>query len=132
MNALILVDHGSKIEEANEVLKRIAAIIKTVSQSGFDIVEYCHMELGSPTIEEALNKCVKLGAKNIVFFPYFLIPGKHSTQDIPEMIKKAAKQHRGVRYKIAEPLGIHPKIIEVVLEKSKVALKDIQNKGSYD
>lgn len=119
MKALILVDHGSKVEEANELLVKIAKKLRNHPNNSFDIVEPCHMELASPTIEDAFSKCVDRGAKEIVVHPYFLVPGRHSKNDIPRMAAEAASKFPDIVYRVSEPLGIHKKILEVVLERAK-------------
>ena len=116
--ALIIVDHGSKLKEANEMLIDIAERIKKKNNSEFEIITYSHMELAEPTISQAFDDCVSKGADHIVVHPYFLAPGRHSTQDIPRMAKEVAAKHPGVSYKVTEPLGIHDKIIEAILERS--------------
>jgi sirohydrochlorin ferrochelatase len=116
--ALIIVDHGSTLEEANEVLALVAGLLKSEERSGFDIIRYCHMELAEPTISQAFDECVAEGANHIVVHPYFLAPGKHSKHDIPKMVGEAASKHRGVSYFVTEPLGVHEKIIDVVLERA--------------
>ncbi len=118
--ALIIVDHGSKVKEANELLIDIAELIKNKNDSEFEIIAYCHMELAEPTISQAFDKCVSEGANHIVVHPYFLAPGRHSTQDIPRMVMDAAAGHPEVSYKVTEPLGIHDNIIEVILERSRL------------
>jgi sirohydrochlorin ferrochelatase len=118
--ALIIVDHGSTVNEANEMLAEVTNLLKSNEHSGFDIIRYCHMELAEPTIPQAFDECVAEGARHIVVHPYFLAPGKHSTEDIPKMVGEAASKHEGVSYFVTEPLGIHQKIIEVVLERSSV------------
>ena len=115
--ALIIVDHGSTVGEANDMLAEVARLVESM-ESGFDIVKYCHMELAEPTIEQAFDACVKEGAASVVVHPYFLSPGRHSTRDIPAMVKAAAGKHPGVTYRVTEPLGVHGKIIEVILERS--------------
>lgn len=115
--ALIIVDHGSTVEEANDMLAEVARLVES-RESGFDIVKYCHMELAEPTIEQAFDACVSEGAGSVVVHPYFLSPGRHSTRDIPAMVEEAARKHPGVVYKVTEPLGIHGKIIEVILERA--------------
>ncbi len=116
--ALIIVDHGSTVEEANDMLAEIAGLIKSNEKCGFDIVRYCHMELAGPTIAAAFDACAAEGASHIVIHPYFLAPGKHSTQDIPRMAAEAAGRHEGMSYHVTEPLGVHEKIIEVILERA--------------
>jgi sirohydrochlorin ferrochelatase len=115
--ALILVDHGSVVKEANDMLAEIADMVKRSSRE-FDIVLYAHMELAEPKISQAFDACVAEGAKEIIVHPYFLAPGRHSTQDIPSMVKDAAKKHPNVSYRITEPLGVHPNIIDVILERA--------------
>lgn len=116
--ALILVDHGSTVQEANDLLVKITERIRESGGSGFDIVRHSHMELSEPTVSQAFDECVSLGAEEIVVHPYFLTPGRHSTQDIPRMVEEAASSHSGVAYTVTEPLGVHDKIIEVILERS--------------
>ena len=119
--ALIIVDHGSKLEKANEMLAQIAELIKKKNSPEFEIISYCHMEIAEPTIRQAFDDCVSQGARHIVVHPYFLAPGRHSTQDIPNMAKDAAVKHPGVSYHVTEPLGIHENIIEVILERAQNA-----------
>jgi len=114
--ALILVDHGSVVKEANDMIIEVANMIRQNSKCDFDIVRYAHMELAEPTISEAFDACVAEGAEEIIVHPYFLAPGRHSTKDIPRMVEDAAKKYTHVSYRITEPLGLHQKIIDVILE----------------
>ena len=116
--ALIIVDHGSRVEQANEMLVQVAELLRDKRSLEFEIINFCHMELAEPTIGQAFDDCVSKGARHIVVHPYFLAPGRHSTQDIPNMVKDAAAKHSGVTYHVTEPLGIHENIIEVILERA--------------
>lgn len=116
--ALILVDHGSVVQEANDMLVEIANMVRQNSRCQFDIVHYAHMELAEPSIPQAFDSCVAEGAEEIVVHPYFLAPGRHSTKDIPRMVMEAAQKHPGVTHYVTEPLGIDAKIIEVILERA--------------
>ncbi len=120
--ALIIVDHGSKLDEANLMLAEIAQLLKDKDSADFEIIAYCHMEIAEPTIEQAFNDCVSKGATDITVHPYFLAPGRHSTQDIPRMVKEAARNHPHISYFVTEPLGVHDKIIEVILERSSTKI----------
>ena len=116
--ALILVDHGSVVDKANDMLVQITQILREDDECDFEIVRYSHMELSEPTISQTFDACVADGAEEIIVHPYFLFPGKHSTQDIPNMVREAAKKHPQVSYRISAPLGLHNKILEVVLERA--------------
>lgn len=79
-----------------------------VGTTPYDIVEPAHMELAEPSIGTAFGKCVQRGAKHVVVCPYFLLPGKHWTEDIPALTQGAAEKHPGVTYLITAPIGLHP------------------------
>ncbi len=115
---LLLVDHGSRFQEANDMLADVAAMVRSLS--GRDCIHHAHMELAEPTIRQGFETCVREGATAVVVHPYFLSPGRHSTSDIPRMVAEAAEAFPGVAYCVTEPLGLHHKICEVVLERARV------------
>jgi len=119
VKALILIDHGSKVDEANEMLNLIAKHIRTRNDSFFDIIKYCHMELASPTLEDAFSECIDKGVNEITVHPYFLVPGQHSKTDIPNMVNAMLNKYPEVICKISEPLGFHEKLIDIILERSR-------------
>ena len=117
MKAILLIDHGSRRDEANAMLADVRDMLQ--EQAGPDvIVEYSHMELAEPTIEQGIAAAVKRGATEVIAFPYMLSPGKHSTRDIPRMIDEAAKHFAGVRFSVTPAFGVHEKLGEVVLERA--------------
>lgn len=117
---IILVDHGSTHAEANAMLIEVAQRFRDLT--GAAIVEVAHMELASPTIAEAFARCVEQGAKRIAVHPYFLAPGRHSTEDIPRLAEEASKQHSNIAYLVTDPLGIDDRIGEVIARRIGDAL----------
>lgn len=126
--ALLLVDHGSRRAEANAVLVQVAEIIR--HQSDFAVVHYGHMEIAEPTIAHAFDACVADGAREVVVHPYFLAPGDHYSETVPRLVAEAATRHPEVRWTITEPLGIHAKLCEVVLERVEAAVDHRAVRGS--
>jgi sirohydrochlorin ferrochelatase len=116
---ILIVDHGSRREAANAVLEEVAAIVQRARPDA--IVRIAHMDLASPTIADAFDACVAEGAGAIVVHPWFLVPGSHTTHDIPRLVRKAAGRHPGVDVRITDPLGAHPGIAEVILERIRDA-----------
>lgn len=117
---IILVDHGSKMHAANEMLKEVADMFAT--QTGAAIVEIAHMELAEPTLAYAFARCVERGAQTIVIHPYFLSPGRHSMRDIPQLAAEAALAHPCVQYRVTQPLGLDVRIAEVIQRRIDEAL----------
>ena len=90
MKGILIVDHGSRKREANDMLRCMANLIQTMA--GPDVVvRYAHMELADPDIAAGFTSCVEGGASEVVVFPYMLSPGRHSTSDIPRMVADVAK-----------------------------------------
>lgn len=113
--AILLVDHGSRRAEANEKLESIAQLVR--ERHPDRIVRIAHMELAPPTIADAVRACVEAGAREITIHPYLLVPGRHSREDIPALAAAAAADHPGLTIRISEPLGVHEKLVDVVLER---------------
>ncbi len=115
MLGVIVVDHGSRRQEAND---RHEAFVHQWQDDGpFTIVEPAHMELAEPSIATAFDACVAAGATTVVIAPYFLWPGNHWDRDIPALAADAARHHPGIHYLVSAPLGPHPKLLEVVEER---------------
>ena len=121
--AVLLVDHGSRRGEANELLDEVAALVKRRLGSG-SIVEPAHMEIAEPTIAQGFTRCVEQGATLVVVHPFMLAPGKHVTEDLPRLIAEAAGTHDGVAFTMAASLGTHSGVIDAVLDRCQAALPD--------
>lgn len=114
--AIVLVDHGSREPEANAVLEEVAARVR--ERAPDRMVRFAHMELAPPSLAEAIERCVAEGARDIVVHPYFLGPGRHASNDIPRLAREAAARHEGVKVRVSAPLGPHPLLADVVLERA--------------
>jgi len=113
--SLLLVDHGSTFGSANDMLNDVAQL---VSQKQPElIVEIAHMELASPSIPEGIFSCIQRGATHIVVHPYMLSPGRHATRDIPRMVEEAMAEYPAVTYVVTSPLGIHPLLADIILDR---------------
>ena len=112
---VIVVDHGSRRAESNDLLLAVVALFR--QHSGFAIVEPAHMELAEPSVAAAFDRCVEQGAELVVVHPYFLLPGRHSRQDIPAVAAAAAKNHPGVPFLVTAPLGVHPLMAELMAQR---------------
>ena len=112
---MILVDHGSRELAANAQLEKIAALLR--ARLPGRLVCAAHMELAAPSLDEAIDACVAEGARDILIHPYFLGPGRHSTCDIPRMAEEAAARHPELRVRVTAPLGVHPGIVDAILDR---------------
>ena len=115
MRAILIVDHGSRLADANAVLESVA---EAVRRRRSDLhVEVAHMELAAPSLADALGRCAER-AEEVVVVPYFLGPGRHTTRDIPRMVEEARREHPGVRVVVSDPLGFDERLVDVVLARA--------------
>ncbi len=117
--AILLVDHGSRVTDANAVLERIADGVRRARPDA--IVEAAHMELAEPSLADALERCAARGAREVVVCPYFLGPGRHTSDDIPRLVERARAAHPGLRVAVADPLGFDERLVELVLARADAA-----------
>ena len=115
--ALLIVDHGSRREEANQMLHGVGDILRRARSD--IIVHIAHMELAEPTIRQGIDACgVREGASEIIVHPYMLSPGRHAMEDIPRMATEAGAAYPDVHIRVTEPLGLHEKLCEVILQRA--------------
>jgi len=109
--AVLIVDHGSRRAEANALLDTLADALRARLDR---VVKTAHLEAAEPSIEQGIDACVAEGAAEITVLPCFLAPGRHTIEDVPAQATAAAARHRGVTVRIAEPVGSHPLMVEIL------------------
>jgi sirohydrochlorin ferrochelatase len=121
MKAILLIDHGSRRREANEMMDCMANLVQAMAGAGV-VVRYAHMELAEPSISAGVRSCVEAGATELVVFPYMLSPGKHSTGDIPRLVGQAAAAYPALDVRVTGAFGVHEKLAELILGRAGVAV----------
>jgi len=119
--AILLLGHGSRAAGANDALSAIAALVK--AETGAALVEVAFLPPHVPGIQEGIDRCIAQGAGRILLYPYFLYAGAHVLKDLPEQIVQARRRHPGLEMILGEPLGVHPKLAEIVRERIAAALQ---------
>lgn len=120
---VIVVDHGSRREQSNQMLLEVVAAFQ--QRSEYTIVEPAHMDLAEPSIKTAYDRCVARGAKLVIVYPYFLLPGRHCYEDVPALATEASQQHPDVPFVVTEPLGLHPLMAEIMQQRIKDRLEKV-------
>ncbi len=117
--AIVIVDHGSRLEQANAQLEAIAQRVR--ERFPQRLVVCAHLEIAEPTIAQAVDSCAAQAATEIVVHPFFLGPGRHTQSDIPEQVAAAAAAHPEIRIAISEPLGLHEAVIDAIADRIEEA-----------
>jgi sirohydrochlorin ferrochelatase len=117
--ALLLIAHGSRQEEANADLYQLAAVLRTHGR--YRVIETAFLELAEPAVAQAAARCVAQRARRVILLPYFLSAGIHVRRDLGALRSALATEYPGVEFRLAEPLGPHPLLLEVVTERARQA-----------
>jgi len=113
--AVLLMAHGSRIPEANDTVREIAAMVKEMTL--FDLVEVSFREQHLPNIQQGIDTCVDQGAERIILMPYFLYMGAHVREDLPKEMAEAKQRYPRVEFVMGGHLGAHRKLAEIVAER---------------
>jgi len=116
---VLLIAHGSRHQEANDDLHFVADQLRRCGQT---IVVASFLELAEPNIDDGGAQCVERGATCVVLLPYFLSAGVHVRRDLTEAQKRLAERFPQIEFRLADPLGRHPLLLEIVAEKVRQAL----------
>jgi sirohydrochlorin ferrochelatase len=118
-DALIVFAHGSRVAEANDAVRRVAAAAAALG--GFSLWRESFLELAPPTLADSAAELANLGARRIVVVPYFLVMGVHLRQDLPRLLAEASVSLPGVELVAAPPLDGHPGLAEILAERAREA-----------
>ncbi|MBT2504372.1 sirohydrochlorin chelatase [Streptomyces sp. ISL-98] len=117
---VLLVGRGSTDPDANAEVYKAARLFW--EGRGYAGVETAFVSLAAPDVPSGLDRCTKLGAKQIVVLPYFLFTGilpdrvRQQTQDWAE-----AHPETGVRS--ADVIGPAEELMDLVMERYREAVK---------
>ena len=116
---LLIVDHGSRSEEANA---RVAALARRIADARPDwLVEHAHMELALPDFEAGIDALVARGARAILVHLHFLGTGFHVRESIPRLADRVRERHPGILIELSTPLGEDLRVVEIVLDQMSEA-----------
>jgi sirohydrochlorin ferrochelatase len=117
--ALVLMAHGSRQSSANDDLVDLADRIRGMGRYALVVASF--LELAEPDIKTACRNCVAEGAAHVIMLPYFLSAGVHMLRDLARLRDELANEYPSVQFILGEPLGRHPLLMEVVLQRAAEA-----------
>ena len=117
--ALVLMAHGSRRPEANDDLVALADSLR--GQQLYSHVVASFLELAEPDIVSACRSVVSAGADRVIMVPYFLSAGVHVLRDLAGFRDQLAGEFPHIDFRLAEPLGRHPLLQEIVKERADEA-----------
>jgi sirohydrochlorin cobaltochelatase len=118
--AVLMVGRGSSDPDANSDLCKIARLF--YEGRPYPAVESAYVSMTPPDVADGLDRCLKLGAKRVVVFSYFLFTGILEER-ICEQSEMFAAAHPGLEVRYAGYLGPGEKIADLVVERYTEAVR---------
>jgi sirohydrochlorin cobaltochelatase len=117
--AVLIVGRGSSDPDANSDLSKIARLF--YEGRPYPVVENAYVSMTPPDVTNGLDRCLKLGAKRVVVFSYFLFTGVLEER-IRGQSRAFAEANPGVEVHYAGYFGPDPRLADLVIERYTEAL----------
>ena len=118
--AVLVVGRGSSDPDANSDLSKIARLF--YEGRPYPVVESAYVSMTQPDVAEGLDRCIKLGAKHVVVFSYFLFTGVLE-QRIRGQGEAFALANPGVELRYAGYFGPDELVADLVVERYTEAVE---------
>jgi sirohydrochlorin cobaltochelatase len=112
--AVLLLGRGSSDADANSDFSKVTRLLW--ERLPVKWVENCFIGVTEPSFEDGLERCKRLGAKNIYVLPYFLFTGV-LIKRIEQMTADFAAAHPTVNVELAGYFGLHPQLVALLLDR---------------
>lgn len=120
MQAVILVGHGSLLAGSGAAMIRLAARAQEAGVA--PVVAAGFLNYSQPPFADTLARLAARGIDELIVQPYFLVPGKFVSVDIPRLLAASRTAYPQLRFRLAGPLGEHPALAELVAKRATQAL----------
>jgi sirohydrochlorin cobaltochelatase len=118
--AVLVVGRGSSDPDANSDLSKIARLF--YEGRPYPVVESAYVSMTQPDVAEGLDRCIKLGARHVVVFSYFLFTGVLE-QRIRGQGEAFALANPGVELRYAGYFGPDELVADLVVERYTEAVE---------
>ena len=118
--AVLVVGRGSSDPDANSDLSKIARLF--YEGRPYPVVESAYVSMTRPDVAEGLERCIKLGARHVVVFSYFLFTGVLE-QRIRGQGESFALANPGVELRYAGYFGPDELVADLVVERYTEAVE---------
>ncbi|CAN7394014.1 CbiX/SirB N-terminal domain-containing protein [Acidovorax sp. LjRoot74] len=113
-NAIVLFSHGSRDPLWRAPIEAVAARI--AAQHPTRPVACAYLELCTPSLADATQQLVSLGATHVTVVPMFLGTGKHAREDLPVLVQELHAAHPGVQFHVQAAIGEDPRMTALMAD----------------
>jgi precorrin-8X/cobalt-precorrin-8 methylmutase len=125
---IIILIHGSRgakaVLEIPQTLRKVVSNIRAQLPSGVKIIGAA-LQFNHPDLEEAIESLAANGLQKIVIVPYFLFPGRHVTEHIPQHIDKLRERFQETDFIVTNTFESDEHFIYQVMKRIREAAPEI-------
>jgi precorrin-8X/cobalt-precorrin-8 methylmutase len=125
---VIILCHGSRGQQGTvavpQALRRVTEGVKPLLPPGVEVIGAA-LQFNHPTLEETVESLAVRGVERIVIMPYFLFPGRHITEDIPQLVEKLKSSYPDKKFIVTKPLGFEEHFIVSVAKRIEEAAPEL-------
>ncbi|ADL51965.1 sirohydrochlorin chelatase [Clostridium cellulovorans] len=114
MEGIIILAHGSKKKDTEEIAQSLARKVKINFQ---DPIKLAFLQLSDSTIEKAVAELYETGVRVFKIVPMFIFDGIHITEDIPSELDRIKDIYKDITIKLGRCIGDDDKLAEIVTER---------------
>jgi len=115
MNGILILAHGSKRQETEEILNSL--IEKVKAKTGEKHVYPAFLQFSEQNLERSIDLLVGKGVSCIRIIPMFLFNGVHVTEDIPNELKEINKKYPEIKIMMSKHIGDDDKLADIIVER---------------
>lgn len=116
---ILVLAHGSEVPGGEIALAELVAFLRTESGA---VVEVGYLSFQSPSIAEAVACLLETGVDRLQVAPFFLAEGFLLRKAVRAAKEAALALRPELDIKIASPLGQHPRLLDVVMDRIAEAM----------
>lgn len=117
---LLVIDRGSREQEAKDELKEICARVK--EKGNYEFSDFCFLEVLPPFIKDGIENSLNQELDTLTIVPYFLYPGKKVKAAVTDAIKFQATTD--VKFVVSKPMSMHKTMIELIENRVSTSLEE--------
>ncbi|MDR7619567.1 sirohydrochlorin chelatase [Staphylococcus argenteus] len=121
MNGNIIIAHGMRRGQQNKALETfISELIK-------DEIHHYHiafLESEHQDLETVMTTLIQNGVIHFKIVPLLIFSATHYLKDIPNIIREMEQMYPGITVEVSEPLGTHPLMTKIIMQRIDDALVD--------
>lgn len=121
VNGNIIVAHGMRRGRQNQALE---AFISELVKDDIHHYDIAFLESEHQDLAKVMMTLIQSGVVHFKIVPLLIFSAMHYLKDIPNIVHEMKQMYPGITVEVSEPLGTHPLMTEIIMQRIEDALGD--------